>query len=100
MAIPAFELNSVNNNSIKKYYKNIGKDRVIVEKNSKSYDLHYLLGIINSKLISYHIIYASKGKIDFYPDDWKELPIFKANNDQELVLDLRYNVGGRVDVAI
>jgi type I restriction-modification system DNA methylase subunit len=86
MAIPANELNSVNNNSINKYFKNIGKDREIVEKTSKSYDLHYLLGIINSKLISYHIKYASKGKIDFYPDDWKEIPIFKANNDEQNLL--------------
>ncbi|WP_179346441.1 Eco57I restriction-modification methylase domain-containing protein [Winogradskyella ursingii] len=83
MAIPAHELISVNNNSIKKYYKNIGKDRAIIEKNSQSYDLNYLLGIINSKLISFHIKYASKGKIDFYPDDWKELPIFKANTNEQ-----------------
>lgn len=89
MAIPAYELSSVNNNSIKKYYKNIKKDRTIVESNSKSYKLEYLLGIINSKLISYHIKFASKGKIDFYPDDWKDLPIFQANTiEQNLLSEL------------
>ena len=30
-----------------------------------------------------HIKYASKGSLDFYPDDWKEIPIFKANNIQQ-----------------
>ena len=89
MAIPAYELSSVNNNSIKKYYKNIKKDRTIVESNSESYKLEYLLGIINSKLISYHIKFASKGKIDFYPDDWKDLPIFQANSvEQNLLSEL------------
>lgn len=83
MAIPAFELSAVDNNSINKYYKNIGKDRLKVEKNSQLYDLHYLLGIINSKLISFHIKYASKGKIDFYPDDWKDLPILIADINKQ-----------------
>jgi len=79
MAIPAYELKNVNNNSIKKYYKNIGKNRLTVEENSTLFDLHYLLALINSKLMSYHIRYESKEKIDFYPDDWKNLPI-KENN--------------------
>ncbi len=86
MAIPAYELSSVNNNSIKKYYKNIKKDRVIVESNSESYKLKYLLAVINSKLISYHIKFESKGKIDFYPDDWKDLPIFQANSVEQNLL--------------
>ena len=88
MAIPAYELSSVNNNSIKKYYKNIKKDRVIVESTSESYKLEYLLGIINSKLISYHIKFASKGKIDFYPDDWKDIPIIQANSVEQTLLSI------------
>ena len=83
MAIPAYELGSVNNKSIKKYYQNIKKERITVEANSKSYKLEYLLGVINSKLISYYIKFASKGRIDFYPDDWKDLPIFEANSIEQ-----------------
>ncbi len=75
MAIPAFELENVKNNSINKYYQNIQKPRIEVENLSKKFDLKYLLSIINSKLICYYIIFKSKGNIDFYPDDWKCIPI-------------------------
>ena len=36
-------INYINNNSIKKYYTNIKKDRLKVESNSKSYQLEYLI---------------------------------------------------------
>ncbi|NEW79708.1 MAG: hypothetical protein GZ086_09880 [Gelidibacter sp.] len=75
MAIKACELEKIDNNSIKKYYKNIGKDRLEVENESINYNLKYILSIINSKLINYFIKFESKGKIDFYPDDWKRIPI-------------------------
>ncbi|WP_028873139.1 Eco57I restriction-modification methylase domain-containing protein [Psychroserpens burtonensis] len=75
MAIKAIDLKDVNNNSINKYYKNINKDRKEIEEKSKLFDLRYLLSIINSKMIAYFIKYESKGKIDFYPDDWKKIPI-------------------------
>jgi tRNA1(Val) A37 N6-methylase TrmN6 len=75
MAIPAFELENVDNNSIRKYYQNIGKNRKEIEKNSRNYSLFYLISIINSKLFRYYIKIQSKDKIDFYPDDWKKLPI-------------------------
>jgi len=79
MAIPRYELSDVKNNSIKKYYKNIGKDRKIIEENSKFFELSYLLSIINSKLLSYFMNFESKGKIDYYPDDWKNIPIKKIS---------------------
>lgn len=88
MAIPAHNLKTVDNNSIRKYYKNINKDRLQVESKSKDFDLHYLLGIINSKLIRYYIEFASKGKIDFYPDDWKNIPVqngLQLTNNQIIV---------------
>jgi hypothetical protein len=75
MAIRALDLKDVDNNSINKYYTNIGKDRISIEKNSTNFDLKYILSVINSKLIKYFIKYSSKGKIDFYPDDWKKIPI-------------------------
>ena len=91
MAIPAFNLSMVDNKSIRKYYKNISKNRLDVEANSKKFDLHYLLGIINSKLIKYYIVFASKGKIDFYPDDWKNIPIgnYSNINQQQLILKVK-----------
>ncbi len=75
VAILAVDLKEVDNMNIRKYYQNIQTDRQIIEKNSCQFDLKYILSIINSKTISYLIKYESKGKIDFYPDDWKKIPI-------------------------
>ena len=83
MAIPAFELKDVDNNSIKKYYQNISKDRKNVEILSLNFDLKYLLAIVNSKLIAYYIKFESKGKIDFYPDDWKRIPIKNITKQEQ-----------------
>jgi len=83
MAILANNLKEVNNNSIKKYYKNIGKNRIDIENTSIEFNLKFLLSIINSNLITYYIKFASKGKIDFYPDDWKKIPIKKISTEQQ-----------------
>ena len=64
-----------NNPIISKYFKNIGKNRAEIEKNSENYKLEYLLSLINSTLMRYFIKYNSKGAIDTYPDDWKKIPI-------------------------
>lgn len=81
MAIRAIELKGVVNKSIIKYYQNTGLNRELAEQNSQKYYLKYLISIINSKLITYFIKYKRKGNIDFYPDDWKEIPI--KINDKE-----------------
>ena len=101
MAIPAFELDKVKNNSINKYYQNINKSRLIVEELSKIFDLKYLLLIINSNLIGYYIVDKSKGGIDFYPDDFKNIPIknitakdqipYIAKADEMLSLNMLYD---------
>lgn len=78
VAILANDLKDVDNTNIKKYYTNLSTGRKQIEKNSLEYDLKYILGVINSKLIQYFIHGESKGGIDFYPDDWKKIPIKKA----------------------
>jgi len=75
MGILVKNLHGVENKSISKYFKNIGKDRLELEKISENYNLSYLLSLINSKLMKYFIRYNSKGEIDTYPDDWKKIPI-------------------------
>lgn len=87
MAILSKDLSNVNNNSINKYYSNLELGRKEIEKNSESFNLKYILSIINSKLIGYYIRFASKGNIDFYPDDWKRIPIkeISLSNQQPFV---------------
>ncbi|MDP3916768.1 MAG: Eco57I restriction-modification methylase domain-containing protein, partial [Nanoarchaeota archaeon] len=75
MGILVKDLHGVENNSISKYFKNIGGNRAELEKISENYELEYLLSLINSTLMRYFIKYNSKGAIDTYPDDWKKIPI-------------------------
>jgi len=77
LALLAKDLEEVKNTSIKKYYSNLTVNRKQVEKNSSNYELKYLLSLINSKVIQYFIRGASKSSIDFYPDDWKKIPVKK-----------------------
>jgi len=79
MGILIKDLRGVENKSINKYFKNIGKERIKLEKISEGYNLSYLLSLINSKLIQYFIKYNSKGEIDTYPDDWKKIPVPKIS---------------------
>jgi tRNA1(Val) A37 N6-methylase TrmN6 len=84
MGILVKDLHGVENKSISKYFKNIGKDRLELEKISENYSLSYILSLINSKLMNYFIKYNSKGEIDTYPDDWKKIPIPKISpSDQK-----------------
>jgi adenine-specific DNA-methyltransferase len=75
MAILAKDLQNINNNSINKYYKNLNAERTLIENISHRFKLKYILAIINSKLIAHFIKYNNQGNIDFYPDDWKKIPI-------------------------
>jgi len=70
----------VNNNNINKYYKNIlDKDRVQLINISQDYSIKYILGILNSRFTKYYLKILSKGAIDIFPDDWKEIPICKID---------------------
>ena len=75
MGILAKDLVNVENSNINKYYKNLETPRIEIEKNSQSFELKYILAILNSNLIEYFLKYNSGGKIDSYPDDWKKIPI-------------------------
>lgn len=89
ISVLADNLRNVDNKNIRKYYQNLKINRRIIEENSKNFNLKYILTIINSKLIEYHIKYYSKGKIDFYPDDWKNIPIKKlSSSEQKPYIDL------------
>ncbi|MFM9840505.1 MAG: hypothetical protein ACKVOQ_19715 [Cyclobacteriaceae bacterium] len=75
----AKDLAEVDNTSIRKYYSNLSSNRKDIEKNSGNFELKYLLALINSRVIQYFIHGASKGSIDFYPDDWKKIPVKKLS---------------------
>lgn len=92
MAILAKDLKDVENRSIAKYYSNLKKDRRKIEEKSENFDLKFLLSIINSNLIKYHIKVSSKGKIDFYPDDWKKIPIKEITKDEQIPFVEKVNV--------
>jgi hypothetical protein len=83
MAILAKDLETVENRNIKKYYKNLNAERKIIESMSEKFNLKYLLAIINSKLIAHHIKYNNKGQIDFYPNDWKKIPIKQITPEEQ-----------------
>jgi len=89
MAILAKDLKKVKNNNIKKYYVNLSTDRNVIEKNSERFNLKYILAIINSSLVAHFIKYNNQGNLDFYPDDWKKIPIKDISlTEQKPFIDL------------
>ena len=88
LAILAKDLKEVDNSNIKKYYSNLSVNRFQVETNSSNYKLKYLLSLINSKVIQYFIHGASKSSIDFYPDDWKKIPVKKLSLKNQMLFVL------------
>ena len=77
----------IENSNLKKYYSNLDIKREKLIKNSEKYDLRYLLGIINSLTTKYFLKIFTKGKIDAYPDDWKEIIIPKINSQNKTIHD-------------
>ena len=81
------DMAGVDNSHIRKYFVNIQRDRKELEKISTEFDLKYILGILNSKLIKYHLHYNSVGNIDTTPDDWKKIPIKNIpTNEQKPII--------------
>ncbi len=78
------DIKSINNSNIKKYYSNIKKNKIELIKNSLQFDLKFLVAIINSNLMKYFLNYLTKGKIDIYPDDWKEIPIKLTSLEKQI----------------
>lgn len=83
LAVLHKDIGNVYNNSIKKYYDNVKIERVQGIKISESFKLKYLLPLINSSVINYFLKFYTKGRLDAYPDDWKVLPIIKANSETQ-----------------
>lgn len=75
VCIPYSKLRNIKNRNLKKYFSSIKKPRKELEKISESYNLLYILGILNSNLIKYYIKNLKQNTIDMYPDDWKKIPI-------------------------
>lgn len=89
IGLPYLSLKGVENNSINKYLKNINLNRNEGEGNSKNFDIKYILGILNSKFISYFLKTRMRGNIDIYPDDWKEVPIrILSDKQQQKIISL------------
>jgi len=86
VGVPYFALKGVENNSIKKYLKNIKLNRVEAEETSLKFNLKYLLTILNSKLVAYFLKLENRSKIDSYPDDWKKIPIKLISEEQQTEL--------------
>jgi hypothetical protein len=62
--------------------RNISQDRII---SGMSYSYKFLLGILNSKFISWYFSNLLSESLHFYPDDAKELPIPITENQQPLI---------------
>ena len=84
MAILAKNLRNIENTNIRKYYVNLNTDRKIIEDNSEHFNLKYILAVINSNLIAHFIKFNNKGNIDFYPDDWKKIPIKNVSPNEQI----------------
>jgi len=91
VGVPYLSLKGVENKSINKYLKNINLNRKEGEENSKNFDIKYILGILNSKLISYFLKTKMRGNIDIYPDDWKDVPVKIASEKQQQKIILLVN---------
>lgn len=83
MAILAKDLRNIENTNIRKYFVNLETDRKTIEDNSEHFDLKYILAVINSNLVAHFIKFNNKGNIDFYPDDWKKIPIKKISSEEQ-----------------
>jgi len=81
MGIRYVELKGVENLNTQMYFSklksefDIDSDRKTLEEISKKFDLKYLMGILNSNLVKYHLHYNSGGNLDSTPNDWKKIPI-------------------------
>lgn len=97
VCIPHVKLKNINNGNIKKYFSNVLKSRYELEKISLDYNLLFILGILNSKIIKYYINFLIQGGIDMFPDDWKKLPIPKIDFSNSIDKSKHDKIAGLVD---
>ena len=50
-------------------------DREELEKNSRRFDIKFLIGVMNSSVAYDFLQSVRRSNTDLYPDDWKKLPI-------------------------
>lgn len=83
------DLKDVDNRSIKSSIKKDFKIKTIdmlrtdLEKNSREFDLKYLLAILNSKWAYNFLDSVRRSRLGFYPDDLKKLPIKKIDQQEQ-----------------
>jgi len=80
VAVPWHHLKDVRNRSLKKsaQYQGEGqvkRDRKRLEQLSASFDLRFLLAIINSHVAKVWLRQNRRSNTDLYPEDWKSLPV-------------------------
>jgi hypothetical protein len=94
--VPWCSLAGVRNRSLQKFarYKDEKKRvdlpfREELEEESKGFSVKYALGIINSTAAHAFLKSHRRSNIHLYPDDWKQLPIPTATQDQQAEIEER-----------
>ncbi len=77
------DLKGVNNKSISKSYAD-NDERHHFESLSESYDLNYLIGIMNSQLVKYELNANRRSNIHVYPDDWRRVKVVQAAEQYQI----------------
>src|SRR6266540_2026912 len=87
------DLAGVRNNSLKKVARyedeRLRPDlphREELEQISRSFNVKYLLAVMNSNLARHFLRANRRSNIHLYPDDWKNLPIAIAGQDQQSII--------------
>jgi len=84
--IKFFDLQGVKNKSIQMSIKKFNKlDRDDLENISSSFDLKYLLAILNSSFANTYLNNIRRHRMEnyFYPDDYRKLPIAKISPEEQ-----------------
>ena len=90
--VPWCHLTGVRNNSIRKTAKyrdevkpgeGVAVTRDQLEERSRSYNLKYLLAIMNSDFAARWLVGVRRSKMHVYPDDWKKFPIAVATVEDQ-----------------
>lgn len=76
------------------------KRNLTIAKNSTSefYSYYFLLGILNSKLVNWYFVNFLSEQLHFYPDDAKNLPIIKIENNNGIYKKLETNVQQMIEL--
>jgi type I restriction-modification system DNA methylase subunit len=86
VCFPYIHLKGIENPNINRYLNNLTLPRTELENKSKDVNLFYVMAILNSNLGQQMLNSFRPGSIDAYPDDWKNIPIYriKFNSTTEI----------------